>query len=316
MTLKLVVINQLKPDRAAALASAVPGITIESYRSVKEALPHVGDADAIAMWGFQDAEPLLQAAPNVRWVHSLSDGVERLLTPSMLARPITLTNSHGVHDRAVSEHAMALLLSWFHRIPEAVRHQDAHEWKRPKGDILYKKNLLLAGFGGIGRAIAERARVFGMTVTAVKRTRADELFADKVYSTEEIMDALPAADVVIAALPATKETEQFFDAKKFGAMKKGALFINIARASVVDEEALLTALRSGQLGGAALDVFSQEPLPPEHPLWDMKNVIMTPHTASMTPDFWDRLLDLLKENVVAFSVGQPMRNVINKQKGY
>ena len=316
MTLKLIVINNLKPDRIAALEAAVPGISIEAYRSVKEALPHASDADAIAMWGFQDAEPLLQAAPRVRWVHSLSDGVERLLTPSMMTRPIILTNSHGVHDRAVSEHAMALLLSWFHRIPEAVRHQDAHEWKRPKGDILYKKHLLLAGFGGIGRAIAERARVFGMTVAAVKRTRSDELFADKVYSTEEIMEALPEADVVVAALPSTKETENFFDGKKFSAMKKGALFINIARASVVDEAALLEALQSGQLAGAALDVFSKEPLPAENPLWDMKNVIMTPHIASMTPDFWDRLLDLLKENLAAFSVGEPMRNVVDKKKGY
>lgn len=316
MAFKLVVINTLKPEKLAALEAAVPGIVIEAYPHVKEALPHVGDADAIAMWGFQDAEPLLQAAPKVRWVHSLSDGVERLLTPSMMTRPIVLTNSHGVHDRAVSEHAMALLLSWFHRIPEAVRHQDAHEWKRPRGDILYKKHLLLAGFGGIGRAIAERARVFGMTVTAVKRTRSDELFADKVYSTEEIMTALPEADVVIAALPATKETENFFDADKFAAMKKGALFINIARASVVDEKALITALEEGRLAGAALDVFSKEPLPAESPLWDMKNVIMTPHIASMTPDFWDRLLDLLKENLTAFTVGQPMRNVVDKKKGY
>lgn len=314
--MKLVIINSMKPDRIADIASAVPGAVVEAYPTVKEALPHVADADAIAMWGFQDAEPLLSAAPHVRWVHSLSDGVERLLTPSMLTRPILLTNSHGVHDKAVSEHAMALLLSWFHRIPEAVRNQDAHLWKRPKGDILNKKNLLVVGFGGIGRAIAERAKVFGMTVTAVKRTRADELFADKVYSTEDILSVLPTADVIVAALPSTPATENFFDAEKFGAMKKGAFFINIARASVVDESALLAALQNGPIAGAALDVFSKEPLPADHPLWDMKNVIMTPHTASMTPDFWDRLLELLKENFAAFSVGQTLANVIDKKKGY
>lgn len=314
--MKLVVINKLNADRIAGLASAVPGSTVEAYASVRDALPHLSGADAVAMWGFQDAEPVLAAATSVRWVHSLSDGVERLLTPSMYARPITLTNSHGVHDRAVSEHAMALLLSWFHRVPEAVRNQDAHAWKRPKGDILYKKTLLLAGFGGIGRAIAERAKVFGMRVIAVKRARTEELFADEVITTEEIMDALPKADVVIAALPATPETENFFDAEKFKAMKPGAFFINIARASVVDEAALLAALRDSTLSGAALDVFSKEPLPADSPLWDAQNVIMTPHIASMTPDFWDRLLALLKDNFISFAAGAPMENVIDKKKGY
>ncbi len=314
--MKLVIINKMKSDRIADIAAAVPGSTVEAYATVKEALPHVADADAIAMWGFQNCEPLLLAAPHVRWVHSLSDGVERLLTTSMLTRPITLTNSHGVHDKSVSEHAMALLLSWFHRIPEAVRNQDAHAWKRPKGDILNKKHILIVGFGGIGRAIGEKAKVFGMKVSAFKRTRADELFADKVYTTEEIMDVLPTADVVIAALPSTPATENFFNADKFRAMKKGALFINIARASVVDEAALIEALQNGPIAGAALDVFSQEPLPADNPLWDMKNVIMTPHIASMTPDFWDRLLDLLKENFSAFSAGGKLVNVIDKAKGY
>lgn len=316
MALKLVIINKVSDGRLASLRRAVPGAAVEAYASMQDALPHLADADAVAMWGFQDAEPVLQAGPRIRWVHSLSDGVEKLLTPSMMARDITLTNSHGVHDKAVSEHTMAFLLAWAHRLHEAVRHQDAHEWKRPKGDILYKKRLLIAGFGGIGRAVAEKAKVFGMTVAAVKRSRTDELFADEVYSTEDIMTALPSADVIVAALPATPDTDHFFDAEKFAAMKEGAFFINIARASVVDEAALISALQSGHLAGAALDVFSKEPLPADHPFWDMKNVLMTPHTASMTRDFWDRLLDLLQDNFAAWSLGQPLLNVVDKKKGY
>lgn len=316
MALKLVIINKVSDERLEALRRAVPGAAVEAYASMRDALPHLADADAVAMWGFQDAEPVLQAGPRIRWVHSLSDGVEKLLTPSMMARDITLTNSHGVHDKAVSEHTMAFLLAWAHRLHEAVRHQDAHEWKRPKGDILYKKRLLIAGFGDIGRAVAEKAKVFGMTVAAVKRSRTDELFADEVYSTEDIMTALPSADVIVAALPATPDTDHFFDAEKFAAMKEGAFFINIARASVVDEAALISALQSGHLAGAALDVFSKEPLPADHPFWDMKNVLMTPHTASMTRDFWDRLLDLLQDNFAAWSLGQPLLNVVDKKKGY
>lgn len=314
--MKLVVINKLSPARIAALEKAAPGTAVEAYASVKEALPHLADADAVAMWGFHDAEPVLLAAPRLRWVHSLSDGVEKLLTPSMMARPVILTNSRGVHDSTVSEHAMALLLAWYHRLPEAVRNQDAHQWKRPKGDTIRGKKLLIAGFGGIGKALAAKARAFGMEIIAVKRSLTPEPLADKVAATEDIMTVLPEADVIAAALPATAETEKFFSAEKFAAMKEGAFFLNIARATVVDEEAMMDALRSGRLAGAAMDVFSREPLPADHPLWDMQNVIMTPHVASMTPDFWDRLLALLEENLAAFAEGGPLKNVIDKTKGY
>lgn len=314
--MKLVVINKLGPDKIEALEKAVPGSVIEAYKSPKEALPHVADADAIALWGFQDAEPLLQAAPHVRWVHSLSDGVERLLTKSMMERPIILTNSHGIHDRAVSEHTMAMLLSWYRRIPDAVRNQSAHRWNRPKGQTLFGKTILIVGFGGIGRAIAQRAKVFETRVLAVKKHISTELFADHVYNQEEILSVLPEADIVIAALPATPETEKFFGEKEFKAMKKSALFINIARASIVDENALLCALKEGKIAGACLDVFSAEPLPADHPFWDMENVIMTPHIASMVPDFWDRLLALLRTNYEAFAAGGKLLNTVDKEKGY
>ena len=171
-------------------------------------------------------------------------------------------------------------------------------------------------FGGIGRAIAQRAKVFETHILAVKKHLSHELFADHVYTQEEIMAVLPKADIVIAALPSTKETENFFDEAKFKAMKKSALFINIARASVVDEPALIKALQEGMIAGACMDVFSKEPLPADHPFWDMKNVIMTPHIASMVPDFWNKLTYLLETNFIAFSHGEKLLNEIDKKKGY
>ena len=314
--MKLVIINKMNPERLAAIARLVPGALVEAYSTPKDAADHVADADAIALWGFQDIEPLLQNAPHVRWVHSLSDGVEKLLTPSMLARPIVLTNSHGVHDKSVSEHAMALLLSWFHKIPDVTRQKDAHIWKRPKADMLDGKTMLIVGFGGIGRAIAARAKVFGMTILAVRNHPAPDPLADEMFSSDTVMTALPKADVVVAALPATPETNAYFDREKFSAMKPGAFFINIARASVVDEAALLDALQKGPLSGAGLDVFAKEPLPEDHPLWAMDNVILTPHVASIIPDFWDRVLTLLGQNFQAFAAGKPLANVIDKEKGY
>lgn len=314
--MKLVVVNPLSSDRISALEGAAPGTSVISCKTVAEAIPLVADADAIALWGFQDVEPLLQAGPKIRWVHSLSDGVEKLLTPSMLSRPILLTNSHGVHDRSVSEHAMALILSFLRRIPEAVRNQDARIWKRPRPELLADKTIAIIGFGGIGRAIAKRAKAFDTHIIAVKKQITSELFADEVMDNSQTMDALAKADIVIAALPSTPDTEQFFGTAEFNSMKKGALFINIARASIVDESALLSALDSGHLSGACLDVFSKEPLPADHSFWDHKQILMTTHIASMIPDFWDRLLLLLKNNLTSFSKGEPLLNMVDKEKGY
>lgn len=314
--MKLVVINKLTNQWISDLQASVPGCVVESYPSPKDALPHVSDADAIAMWGFQNAEPILNAAPNVRWIHSLSDGVERLLSPSMLKRPVILTNSHGIHDRTVAEHTMALLLGLSRQLPQAVRQQNARTWKRPKSFSIYKKTIVIVGFGGIGRAIAQRAKGFETKILAVKKHISEELFADKVYTTEEIDKVLPLADIVIAALPATNDTEHFFNEERFSLMKESALFINIARASIVDENALLHALQEKKLAGAALDVFSKEPLPEDHPFWSMENVIITPHVASFTSDSWERILHLLKENFISFSTGLPLVNEINKEKGY
>ena len=314
--MKLVVANPLSDEKIKQLEKVVPGAVVEAYRNPKEALPHVGDADALALWGFQNVEPLLQAGPHIRWVHSLSDGVEKLLTPSMMERPIILTNSHGVHDRAVSEHTLALLLSWFRRIPDSVRHQVAHEWVRPHGESLFGKTILIVGFGSIGRAIAQRAKVFETHILAVKKHLSTEMFADHVYTEEQLPEILPQADIVIAALPSTPETENFFGKKEFQAMKSSALFINIARASVVDETALIEALENKEIAGACMDVFSKEPLPPDHPFWSMDNVIMTPHIASMVPDFWHKLTSLLETNFIAFSRGERLMNVVDKEKGY
>jgi len=314
--MKLIIINSLSEERLEEIRNVVPGSVVESYKSPKDALDHVSDADAIALWGFQNVQPLLEKAPKVRWVHSLSDGVERLLTPDMRNRPITLTNSHGVHDSIVAEHTMALLLAWTRQLPVAVRNQEQHIWKRPKGISLAGKTIAIVGFGGIGRAIAKRLKAFDVSILAIKKHKSDEPLANEVFTQEEIGKVLPRADVVIAALPTTSDTEKFFGAEEFELMKKEALFINISRASVVDEPALIAALSDGTIAAAALDVFSKEPLPEDHPFWSMGNVIMTPHVASFVPDFWDKLLKLLKENFLAFSKGETLQNVIDKSKGY
>lgn len=313
---KLIIINRLSSEKTAAIAGAVPGSVVEAYDSVAAAVPHVSDADALAVWGFTDIRPLLENAPRIQWVHSLSDGVEKLLCPALLKNSIVLTNSRGIHDKPVAEHIMALLLAWTRKIPDAVRFQDQHEWKRLKAGSVYGKTAVIVGFGGIGRAAAERAKSFGMKIIAVKKHRSDELFADQVCTAEELDQVLPQADYIICALPATEETAAYFKKEHFAMMKPSALFINIARGSIIDEKGLIESLRGGHPGGAALDVFTKEPLPPDHPLWSMKQVMITPHMASMVPDFWAKLLHLLTENFIAFNRGDSLINQVDKTRGY
>lgn len=314
--MKLVIINKITEEKLSEIKTAVPGSIVESYPTPKDALLHVFDADGIAMWGFQNIQPLLEAAPEVRWVHSLSDGVERLLTKDMIDRPIILTNSHGVHDRAVADHTMALILSLMRCIPAMVRQQDQKIWKRPKTNSLYQKTIAIIGYGSIGKSIAQRAKSFDAKILAIKKHISDEPLADQVYTTDQIEEVLPQADIIVAALPSTPATNRFFGKKEFSLMRKSAFFINIARASVVDENALLDALQNQTIAGAALDVFTKEPLPEDHPFWSMENVIISPHAASFTPDSWNRVLDLMKSNFIAFSQGEKLTNEINKTKGY
>ena len=314
--MKLVILNKISEEKLTGFRNAVPGSVIESYPSPCDALSHVSDADAIAMWGFQNVQPFLEASPHVRWIHSLSDGVEHLLTKDMLKRPIILTNSHGIHDHAVADHTLALLLSLVRCLPIMIRQQDQKIWKRPKTDSLYQKTVAIIGYGSIGKAIAQRIKGFNTKILAVKKHISDDPFTDQVYTADQIKDVLPKADITIAALPSTPETNEFFGKKEFSLMKKTSFFINIARASVVNENALVEALSEHRIAGAALDVFEKEPLPENHPFWSMENVIISPHSASFTPDSWNHVLELLKNNFIAFSKGEKLTNEINKTKGY
>ena len=237
-------------------------------------------------------------------------------TKDMLKRPIILTNSHGIHDHAVADHTLALLLSLVRCLPIMIRQQDQKIWKRPKTDSLYQKTVAIIGYGSIGKAIAQRIKGFNTKILAVKENISDDPFTDQVYTADQIKDVLPKADITIAALPSTPETNEFFGKKEFSLMKKTSFFINIARASVVNENALVEALSEHRIAGAALDVFEKEPLPENHPFWSMKNVILSPHSASFTPDSWNHVFELLKNNFIAFSKGEKLTNEINKTKGY
>ena len=316
MTHQLAILNRVKPEQLQALQERHPQTTITAYPDVASALPHLAETDIIALWGFTDPVPLLKAAPRLKWLHSLSAGVEHLLPPEVVASDIIVTNSGGVHDHPVAERVMAMALALAHELPAAIRAQDRHEWLRLPFQPLEDQTMLIAGFGRIGKSVAERARAFGMHIIAVKHRLTDEPLADEVVLEDGLADALGRADYVVCALPGTPDTEGYFDERAFAAMKPGATFINIGRGSQVVEPALIDALRQGTVAGAGLDVTATEPLPADSPLWDFPRVIITGHSAASSHGFFVRVLRQLDRNLTLFEAGKPLEYVIDKQLRY
>jgi D-2-hydroxyacid dehydrogenase (NADP+) len=313
--LNVLVLNKLAPRHLEAISGVSPDIKVTAT-DLEHAGEHIAAADILVAWGFTDIRPLYQAAPNLKWVHALSAGVEKLIFPEIQASDTMLTNSRGIHGIPVSEHVFALMLAFSRGLNLLIRRQQQHRWDRVATDEIHEKTIGIVGLGSIGREIAKKAKGLGMEVLATKREKTSEIFVDKLYKPEDIHVMLGEADYVVAALPLTESTAEFFTLKEFQAMKPSAYFINIARGAIVREADLVTALQQGLIKGAGLDVFADEPLPADSPLWDMENVIVTPHMAAISPYYLDRAVKLFTDNLTRYTQGREMFNVIDKQKGY
>lgn len=313
--LTLVVLNQLAERHLEQLTNASPGITIHTATPEKAAA-YMPEADILVAWGWMDIRPLYLTAPKLRWVHALSAGVERLTFPEIQASETILTNSKGIHGIPVSEHVLSIMLAFSRGLNLLIRQQQERVWKRVPTDEIYEKTIGIVGLGSIGRAIAKKAKGLGMSVLATKREMTNEIFVDKLYTPDQLPEMLAEADYVVVAVPLTEETNEFFCLEHFQAMKKTAYFINIARGSVVREADLVQALENGMIQGAGLDVFEHEPLPETSPLWQMPNVIITPHLAALSPYYLDRAVKLLADNLCRFTQGGEMVNTVDKTKGY
>jgi len=264
---------------------------------------------------------LIPRAPNLRWFQQWGAGTDWLLRhPEIAARDFILTNASGVHAIPISEHILAYLLAFARRLPEALRAQQQHRWQRGEGREPFElagKTMLLVGVGAIGQRTALLAQALGMRVTGVRYDASKTVPGiERMIGPQQLESALPEADFVVLTIPLTAQTRGLFDARLFALMKPSAYLINIGRGGTVDEEALVTALRGGQIAGAGLDVFAAEPLPAESPLWEMDNVIITGHYAGSTPHYDERGLEIFIDNLERYRQGLPMRNVVDKQRGY
>jgi phosphoglycerate dehydrogenase-like enzyme len=262
-------------------------------------------------------DKVLAAAPALRWHHTVSAGVNDLLIPTFLERNLILTNSAGVNAVAVAELVLTFMLYHVKQIAELQTLQHQRNWmKGLELQELMGRSLLIIGTGSVGIAIAQRAKAFGMKVLGTRRHPHPLPEFDQLVGLDQWRSLLPLADYLVIAIPLTPETQGIIDESALRAMNPHAYLINVARGAVVDEPALLKALTEGWIGGAALDTFVTEPLPPESPFWSLPNVFVTPHCAGVSPQMRQRLVALFLDNFSRYRSGAPLRNVVNQKLGY
>jgi phosphoglycerate dehydrogenase-like enzyme len=259
--------------------------------------------------------------PNVRWIQASSSGIgEWVQRLGIVDSPIVVTNAAGLHSVALAEFVLFSMLYFARRWPRMAAEQRAHHWERCAIDTLEGKTLGIIGLGNVGRTVAKLTRPLGVRVIGNRRSpgehTAAEYGVDALYGPDGLSRVLAESDFLALCVPHTAETIGLLGAAQIAEMRQGAVLVNIARGSVVDEPAMIAALRSGHLAGAGLDVFATEPLPADSPLWDMPNVLVTPHSMSTAHSENERLTNLFADNLRRYVAGEPLRNVIDKVRGY
>ena len=255
---------------------------------------------------------LLAAAPELRWYHTVSAGVERLLIPELERPDIVLTNNSGAYDLAIAEHVVAMIFAAAKRLPASFAAQGRHDWHDdPHATDVRGSTLVVLGMGSIGGELAGIARALGMRVIGVRRSG-----GDGTVTPDRLVEVAAEADYLAVCAPLTAATQGLVSAEVIAAMRPGAWIINISRGAIVDEPALLAALKERRIAGAAIDAWWTEPLPKDSEWWDLPNVIVTPHTSHSSPSVRDRSIALIEENLRRFKSGEPLLNLVDLRLGY
>lgn len=307
------------PKRLQQNFPQVSVVNLPDYKRVDE---EIVDAEIAIAWSIRPEQ--IATAEKLRWIHSPAAAVHQLMFPELVSSDILLTNAREVHGPVVAEHVIALIFALAKKIPGSVRLQEKHIWgqqilwdETPRVREVAGATVGLIGLGSIGRAVAKSANALGMKVIAVREhpEKGSEV-ADAVYGPSHIDDVFRQADYMVLAAPVTDSTKAIANAQRLALMKPEACLINVGRGPLVDEPALALALAEKKIGGAALDVFPKEPLPADSPLWDVPNLLITPHTAALTDKLWERHYALFSENLRRYLDDEPLLAVVDKRKGY
>jgi phosphoglycerate dehydrogenase-like enzyme len=312
---------QLPASLVEGLRQRFPGVTFVDAPRSDDRLRELPDADVAFLSRLKPEE--FAVASRLAWIQSPAAGVGSLLFPALRESPVLLTNARGIHGAPIAEHVIGVSIVLFRQMHRAIRSQAAHEWVKDQLSLssyrtLSGRCLALVGLGSIGAAIAEKAAALGMRVVATRRNVGAPRPAavSAVYPSSELDTLLLQADILVIAAPLTPATGGLIGGAELRRMKRDAILVNIARGRLVREAELAEELARGTIAGAALDVFEHEPLDPASPLWDLPNVVITPHTSAFRSDYWDAAVGLFADNLARYLAGRPLVNLVDKDAGY
>jgi len=307
-------------ERLGQVFRSVEVVQRDTYEGIEQ---HLRDAEILFTFNLRPEQ--FAVAQKLRWIHAPAAAVHQLLCPEIVNSDVVLTNSREVHGPVVAEHVMALIFALAKKIPQAAVLQKQRVWGQTAiwSDGLHPQEIAgatlgLIGVGSIGRRVALMASALGMRVIAGREhvEKGCPQGVEAVFPLSSLDELLQQSDYVVVAAPLVSATERLIDAKRLAVMKPSAYLINVGRGPQVDEAALAEALRAGRIAGAALDVFEREPLPADSPLWEADRLLITPHTAGLSEKLWNRHYELFSDNLRRYLTGQPLRYVVDKQKGY
>ncbi len=315
MTNLLILLAMPEPVRnqyRARMQARFPELNVALVDHHSKAGPHIAEADALLTFAPMLSDQVLQSAKRLKWVQALGTGVDNLIDRPCLREDVVVTNVHGIHGPPVSEAAIAAMLALARNLPRAVRLQEKRQWQRFPAQLLHNKTVGIFGIGAIAEALAPRCKIFGMRVIGISSVPRELPDFDRMHASTELTEVAGELDFFVLLTPLTDKTRNSIDAKVFAAMKPGAFLVNLARGGVVDEGALVEALRNGRIAGAALDVFVEEPLPGDHPFWSMDNVIITTHQGGFCDVYIDHAWPTVETNMRCFLNGDigSMINVV------
>jgi phosphoglycerate dehydrogenase-like enzyme len=314
----LVVVLGEVDDPPPGIDAAASDVRLAFAATTEELAEIAPEADAVYVWraGRDQLPASWRRLQRVRWVQSASAGVDLLLFPGLVQSDVLVTNARGVFDDAIAEWVVGMLLAFSTDTVRTLALQREARWDHRETRRLMGSRLVVVGPGPIGRAVARRASALGVEVAAVGRTERVDDELGEIASTERLHEVLAPADHVVNALPLTSETAHLFDAEAFAAMRPTGTFVNVGRGGTVDEPALVAALRDGGIAGAALDVFAEEPLPTDSPLWSLPNVVVSPHMCGDFRGWEEAAVEVFVDNAGRWVRGEPLRNLVDKRLGF
>ena len=317
MISKVLILARDAADFGDRLRPRFPDVAFSCTTRPDEAFRLCEGCDVLMTRNDDHFDGLPAAMPKLRWIQALTTGTDQIEAAPDILPHVTVTAARGFHGPQMSELAFLFMLALSRNVRSILANQQDRKWQRTPQRLLTGKTVVVLGIGRIAEDFAQRAKIFGMTVIGVSASRSAVPGFDAILPRNRLAEAAAAADFLIVLVPATQETRHLVDAAAIAAMKPSAVLINLARGGVVDEAALIAALAARRIAGAGLDVFQTEPLPSEHPLWGLDNVLITPHVGGMSDIYVDQVIPLVIENLAAYLAGTParMRYIVRSSKG-